>query len=357
MKVILASHMGMCFGVRDAIAEARAVADPRQTTIYGELVHNKQVVHELTSRGFSLTAENNREEIPPTPQVLITAHGVSNKERQRLASAGKALIDTTCPLVHRVHQAAQKLERDGYFVIVIGKHNHVEVRGIVGDLTNFIVVESLDEVARYEAPRLGIVCQTTTPPSVAEQIRDVIAARNPDKEIRFVDTICHPTRARQEAVLELLEKVDALVVVGGRNSNNTRQLVNLAQNHGVPALHIEKAADLDPQWFQYFNTVGLTAGTSTPDDVIHAVHNSLLAIRPSHESRREPISSRKSIVVAAYDLLSFGIWMVREIRWVILLKHAARRVFPFHKNPSTEEVRHEITSRSTRHAHCSAPRP
>lgn len=276
MLVILASHLGMCFGVRDAIAAAHRVATPRDTTIYGELVHNREVVGALQARGFSLIDEADRSRVPVTPAVLITAHGISDTERQRLASAGKTLVDTTCPLVRRVHLAARRLCRDGYFVIVIGRRDHVEVRGITGDLRDFDVVERVDDVRCYDSPRLGIVCQTTTPPSVADEIHSAIVARNPGKDVRFVDTICDPTRARQDAVLELLGRVDALVVVGGRHSNNTRQLANLAERHGLRVLHVEGPCDLDPDWFASVSVVGLTAGTSTPDATIQAVHRALL---------------------------------------------------------------------------------
>lgn len=280
MNVIVASEFGMCFGVRDALAEAHRVASPRDTTVYGELVHNRQVVGELETRGFSFTDEADRSRVPDTPKVLITAHGISDRERRRLTDAGKALIDTTCPLVHRVHLIARRLGREGYFVIVIGKRGHVEVRGIVGDLDASLVVEGPDEIAQYDAARIGVVCQTTTPPSVADEVRAAIVAGNPSSEVRFIDTICHPTRARQDAVRELLDKVDALVVVGGPRSNNTRELANLARRYGVPALQVERPDDLDPQWFRDHLVVGLTAGTSTPDATVRAVHQALLDLAP-----------------------------------------------------------------------------
>lgn len=281
MKVVLASHLGMCFGVRDALETTRHIHQPHQVTIYGQLVHNPQINRDIAQRGFLMLPEDARPAMPATPHVLITAHGLSQKERQRLQRAGKSLIDTTCPLVRRVHQAAMRLQDEGCFVLVIGKRNHVEVQGIIGDLHAYDVVENPAEVKIYEAPRLGIVCQSTTPPFLAEQIHQEVAARNPGKSIEFIDTICQPTRARQEAVLELLERVDALVVVGGRHSNNTRQLARLAETHGVPSLQVETPADLDPALFAPFRVVGLTAGTSTPDSAIQAVYEKLLSLGKS----------------------------------------------------------------------------
>jgi 4-hydroxy-3-methylbut-2-enyl diphosphate reductase len=209
--------------------------------------------------------------------VVITAHGVSDRERQRLLDAGKELIDTTCPLVRRVHLAAKELERQGYFVVVIGRPGHVEVEGIVGDLPNCDVVPNEAAARRYEASRLGIVCQTTTTPTEAQRVRRAIERANLGKEVRFIDTVCQPTRDRQEAIAELLEQVEAVVVVGGRHSNNTRQLVNFATVRGVPALHVQTAADLDWNWLAQFGVVGLTAGTSTPEHTIDDVYRALVS--------------------------------------------------------------------------------
>ncbi|HEV3164815.1 MAG TPA: 4-hydroxy-3-methylbut-2-enyl diphosphate reductase [Isosphaeraceae bacterium] len=276
MEVIRASALGMCFGVRDALEVVERIEQPGRVTIHGELVHNEEVLARLNERGFRATPEAHRAAIPASPEVLITAHGVSDRERRRLESAGKTLIDATCPLVTLVHEAAQRLHREGFFLIVIGRQGHVEVEGITGDLGRFTVVQSAEEVACYDAERLGIVCQSTTPPFEAAIIRQAIEARNPGKVIRFADTICRPTRERQQAVLDLVEQVEAVVVVGGSHSNNTRQLARLAASRGRPVLHVRNVADLDPEWFAAYRVVGLTAGTSTLDRTVDEVHRALI---------------------------------------------------------------------------------
>lgn len=281
MKVIRANEMGMCFGVKDALTLAHELDDPAETAIHGELVHNEEVLKDLERRGFQMAPESRRTDLPPSPKMLVTAHGISDKERARLKDAGKQLIDTTCPLVRRVHLAARNLQNKGFFVVVIGKPNHVEVQGIIEDLHNYTVVQNIDDVASYEAPQIGVICQSTTAPSDAARIRAAIEAKNPDKEIRFIDTICEPTRIRQEANRELLEKVEALVVVGGKNSNNTKQLVILAEKRGIPAIHVQTAADLEPSWFAPYSVVGLTAGTSTLDGTIEEVYKALLELDPT----------------------------------------------------------------------------
>lgn len=275
MKVIRAAEMGMCFGVRDALRTTEMVSDPRQVTIHGELVHNAEVSAGLAARGFRQAAETRRSALPLTPLVLITAHGISDAERRRLQAGDKQLIDTTCPLVKRVHEAAQELAADKRHVLVIGKQGHVEVQGIVEDLRSCDVIGAAGEVRCYGQPRLGVVCQTTVAPDDAAEICEQIARLNPRADIRIADTICQPTRLRQRALVDLLARVDAVVVVGGRNSNNTRQLVRLCRTQAMRVLHVERADELDSDWFSGVETVGLTAGTSTLDGTIDAVEAAL----------------------------------------------------------------------------------
>jgi 4-hydroxy-3-methylbut-2-enyl diphosphate reductase len=287
MNVIRAEEMGMCFGVRDALRATESVDDPRLVTIHGELVHNPRVAKQLREAGFRQSREDSRDAAVGTPMVLITAHGVSNAERHRLAAANKALIDTTCPLVRRAHDAAQALRTEGRHVLLVGKAGHVEVRGIVEDLDSYDVIETPDEVRCYQSRRLGIVCQTTMPPDVFADVCAHVRRRNPLADVRVIDTVCRPTKLRQLSVLDLVRRVDAVVVVGGRNSNNTRWLVNVCCEHGTPTLHVESAEDLDPAWFADVRTVGLTAGTSTLDETIDEVHRALECIESSRGTRAQ----------------------------------------------------------------------
>ena len=279
MKVLRAAELGMCFGVRDALGITETLPDPTRVTIHGELVHNPEVGARLASRGFQQTAENNRTLVPLTPLVLVTAHGISNAERVRLLAADKQLIDTTCPLVRRVHEAAMELQSEGRHILLSGKRGHVEVQGIVEDLASFDVIGSVDEVRDFGQERLGVVCQTTVAPDVADGIIARIEQLNPHADIRIIETICQPTKLRQRALLDLIPFVDAVVVVGGRDSNNTRQLVRLCTERSTPVLHIERADELNPGWFARFGTVGLTAGTSTLDSTIDEVYRALTQIR------------------------------------------------------------------------------
>ena len=288
MQVIIADALGFCFGVRDALEAAVRTGRPDAVTIYGELVHNETVQTRLAGLGFQSTGENDRHHIPDTPLVMITAHGVSDRERTKLETAGKQLIDTTCPLVVKVHRAARQLALEGRHVLIIGRPGHVEVRGILEDLASGEVVDSASAVKQYPQARLGIVCQSTTPPRLAAEVNAAIRTANPHADIRFVDTICQPTRDRQ----------DAVVVVGGKNSNNTRELAALCRDRGVPAFHVQSAADLDAGWFRGCRVVGLTAGTSTLDETIQEVRQALAEMPTPAGQAFQPDTSRKRQVGA-----------------------------------------------------------
>jgi 4-hydroxy-3-methylbut-2-enyl diphosphate reductase len=281
MKVIRAQAMGMCFGVKDALSTVMTMGDAERATIYGQLVHNGEVLKTVRARGFSMVEESDRTPAVSTPNVVITAHGLSDKERRSLEASGKRLIDTTCPLVSRVHQIARELQEQGYFVIVVGRRDHVEVKGIVGDLERFAVMDRTEDVVAYPADRIGVVCQTTTPPALRDLLFETISRENAGKEIRFIDTVCGPTRERQEAVEDLVARVQALVVVGGKNSNNTRQLQAIGEKAGLPCFRVERASELQPEWFYGLDTVGLTAGTSTLDQRIDEVYTALLEMEVS----------------------------------------------------------------------------
>ena len=239
----------MCFGVRDALEAARRTPTPERVAIHGELVHNPDVLRELAARGYEVRTENDRRRLSVRPAVMVTAHGISDRERARLRQAGKSLVDTTCPLVRRVHEAAHRLQGDGCLVVVVGRRDHVEVRGIVEDLDRFEVVERSSEVRMYPETDIGIICQTTTPESVAREVVGAVRRLNPRACVRFVDTVCEPTKQRRAALEDLLDATEAVVVVGGLNSNNTRRLVDRCRECDRPVLHVEgRPTSTRPGW-------------------------------------------------------------------------------------------------------------
>jgi 4-hydroxy-3-methylbut-2-enyl diphosphate reductase len=279
MQVRLAEHRGMCFGVRDAVELALRLTGDGPITILGDLVHNPDVVAQLDDAG---AVRVHRPEEVSTTAVLLTAHGTTDRMKLELRQAGKEVHDATCPLVTRAHLALRKLVADGYFPVVVGQRDHVEVRGLVGDLEDCFVFLDERELARLRdrfgdgaGRRLGVVSQTTQPVERVRELVDAVKRSLPLAEVRFVDTVCQPTKDRQESLRRLVEEADVVVVVGGPDSNNSRKLTELARRLGRPAYQVAGVSDLRPEWFRDVRVVGLTAGTSTPDAVIDAVREHL----------------------------------------------------------------------------------
>jgi 4-hydroxy-3-methylbut-2-enyl diphosphate reductase len=277
MKIILAEHFGMCFGVRDAIAQAEALAREGPLTVLGELVHNPLVRERLHRQGVreaSLDAAGST-----SNRVMITAHGASDAKRDEWRATDARLADGTCPLVHHAHEHLRKLVACGFFPVVVGKRGHVEVNGLVGDFPEAVVLGSAEDVSCLPfRARYGIISQTTQPIDFVLEIVDLVRRAHPESEVRFIDTVCKPTKDRQSALRKLIDLADAIVVVGGRTSNNTRQLAETCRAAGKIAFHIERPEELQADWFGKIDIVGLTAGTSTLPETVRAVHARLLEI-------------------------------------------------------------------------------
>ena len=285
MKIIRAEHLGMCFGVRDAIALALETARHEPLTVLGDLVHNETVLDELRARGIRI--EQQPADVS-TQAVMITAHGASERAIRETRERGLRVIEATCPLVQVAHRSLAKLVREGYHPVIIGKRDHVEVRGMTGDLGEFDVVLGGEDVAGLrERPRFGVVAQTTQPVEKVRRLVRLIRDRFPQSEVCFVDTVCQPTKQRQNAALELAQKCDLVIVIGGAHSNNTQELVNTCSRFCARVHHVQTTADLRDEWFCADDLVGITAGTSTPDSVVAAVEKAItaLAVNPREFSQ------------------------------------------------------------------------
>jgi 4-hydroxy-3-methylbut-2-enyl diphosphate reductase len=286
MKILHAEHLGMCFGVKDAIALALETARREPLTILGDLVHNETVLAELRTRGIGIG--QNPAEVK-TQTVMITAHGASERRMNETRELGLNVLEATCPLVRVAHRSLAKLVREGFHPVIIGKRDHVEVRGMTEDLGKFDVVLGEEDVANLrERPRFGVVAQTTQPIETVRRLVQLIRERFPNSEVRFVDTVCQPTKQRQNAAIELARQSDVVVVIGGAQSNNTHELVKTCSRFCARVHHVQTAADLREVWFCETDIVGITAGTSTPDDVIAGVNGRLRelceerTLSPSH---------------------------------------------------------------------------
>ncbi|MGV3774384.1 MAG: 4-hydroxy-3-methylbut-2-enyl diphosphate reductase [Verrucomicrobiales bacterium] len=273
MNIIRAQHLGMCFGVRDAIALAKKSAASEPLTVLGELVHNQTVLDDLQSSGIQI--ESRLDQVK-TRRAMITAHGASQQRINAAKQHGFELLEATCPLVLVAHRAVYSLVQKGYYPVIIGKRDHVEVIGMTEDLEEFDVVLSADDVERLkEKPRFGIAAQTTQPIEKVRALVQLIRHRFPSSDIKFIDTVCQPTKQRQHSAEDLARKCDLVLVIGGAHSNNTQELVQTCSRYCDRVHHIQSQDDLNPDWWSPDETIGITAGTSTPDSLIDAVEQKL----------------------------------------------------------------------------------
>ncbi len=286
MRVIKATELGFCMGVRravDMMEEAAGELGP--ITSLGSTVHNPQVVDHLRDRGVEVIATI--EAIDERP-VAITAHGVGPKVLDELRTRGARIVDTTCPIVTRAQQWAKKLTDEGFGVIVFGDPNHKEVRGILGwSNGKVITMKSADDL---DAPlpdwmpsRVGVLSQTTeTDGHFALFVQKLLTTHMERiSELRVINTLCNATSSQQAATHDLAQEVDLMIVVGGRESANTRHLAEVAREQGVETYHVESAGEIEAAWLAGRDSVGVAAGASTPDAVIDEVVERLYALAPA----------------------------------------------------------------------------
>jgi len=271
MEIERAAAMGFCFGVKraiDLVERAARERGPLQTL--GALVHNRQVVERLAECGVSVA--DSLEEVRGNI-IAIASHGVGPDVVEEVRRRGLEIVDATCPFVRKAQVVARKLGRAGFWVLVFGDAAHPEVRGVLGyageNASASVEVSRLGDLP----PRLGILCQTTQNQEHFAEFLTGVVSRNITgfSELRVFNTICDATSKHQVAALELAERVDLMIVVGGQDSANTRRLAGICSDAGVATFHIEGAADIDPRWLHGRSRIGVTAGASTPDEVIEEV--------------------------------------------------------------------------------------
>lgn len=269
MRIIRAEHLGMCFGVRDAIALARREAAAGPLTVLGELVHNETVLDDLRGRGIRF--ERNAADVV-TDSAMITAHGASNHAIDAARAAGLRLTEATCPLVHFAHQSLRRLVEAGNHPVIIGRAGHVEVRGLTEDLAECDVVLSEADIAALRPhAAFGVVAQTTQPVDRVRRLVAFLRRQFPEARVQFIDTVCQPTKQRQTSAVALAQRSDVVIVVGGANSNNTRELSRTCGRFCDSVHQVQDASGVRAEWLEGAATVGLTAGTSTPDELIDGV--------------------------------------------------------------------------------------
>ncbi|MGH7681018.1 MAG: 4-hydroxy-3-methylbut-2-enyl diphosphate reductase [Candidatus Eiseniibacteriota bacterium] len=278
MEVIVADNAGFCFGVKRAIKMANDAIDqaPGKVTALGPLIHNPQVVDAFSRRGLEVVKEMS--EIDRDSTVIIRSHGVGPEVIESAAGRGLKIVDTTCPFVTKAQQYAAKLIDDNYKVVMIGDKHHPEVIGVVSHTSGKAIV--INTVAEAEAlkfiPRMGVVFQTTHSIGHVQEIVGALLKRG--KEVRVFNTLCGATTSMQKTAVELAPDVDAMVIVGGRQSANTAQLAEVCRRVNPRVHQVESADEIDDGWFAGLRVIGVSAGASTPDDVIAEVVDRISAV-------------------------------------------------------------------------------
>jgi 4-hydroxy-3-methylbut-2-enyl diphosphate reductase len=266
MEVLLARENGFCFGVKKAVELTEAAAESgRPVFNLGQVVHNPKISERLAARGVKVINDPAQAE---SGIVVIRAHGVPPAMRASIGAHGLECIDATCSLVLRAQRFTKQLADEGYRVIILGTPEHPEVIGLVGFAgTDYTIVETKDEWERLpKMKKAGVVSQSTQPPWAFKELVGHVAEIS--QELKVFNTVCPVTIKRQNAATELAGETDMILVVGGKNSANTRELVNLARMQGKTAYHIEHSSELEPSWLAGMDRVGLIGGCSTPMETL-----------------------------------------------------------------------------------------
>jgi 4-hydroxy-3-methylbut-2-en-1-yl diphosphate reductase len=283
MRVILAQPRGFCAGVERAIEIVEKALELYGPPVYvrHEIVHNKRVVETLKAKGARFVEEVH--EIPDGAITVFSAHGVSQKVEDSAKLRDLPVLDATCPLVAKVHKEGQRYAEKGYEVILIGHEGHPEVEGTMGRIPGKVhLVEDPDDVKKLtigDRAKVAYVTQTTLSVDDTREVIEALKQRFPKIIGPDVKDICYATQNRQAAVRELTKQVDLLLVVGARNSSNSNRLREIGQESGVPTYLLEDVSALEPQWLEGVDTVGITAGASTPEELVHELIEKLRAFR------------------------------------------------------------------------------
>ncbi len=269
MKLIIAKDAGYCFGVRDAVHLAYETAN-QDGDLYmlGHIVHNENVVKELDDAGAKVVRK--LKDVPDGKPIMFRAHGTATTVWGVAQKKDMNIVDATCPLVKEIHDEVIKLEKEGRQIIIIGDHGHDEVIGIASQVKEPIIVATPDEANQLrKMKKIGVVSQST---QTIENVQDIInILMTKVFDLRFVNTICFPTKRNQQQLKDLSEKCDVIVVIGSFTSANSKRLTQLAEERNDRSYQVTCADDLNLEWFDDSDVVGITAGASTPDNIIEDV--------------------------------------------------------------------------------------
>jgi 4-hydroxy-3-methylbut-2-enyl diphosphate reductase len=266
MKILVAKDAGYCFGVRDAVALAKkSGANYDEVYMLGDIVHNEKVVSDLSREGSKVV--KTLDEVPKDKPVLFRAHGTDPETWKAAQKKKLNIIDATCPLVTEIHEEIKNLEAEGRRTIIIGDHNHDEVVGIASQVKSAIIVSSAEEARSLKKmKRAGVVSQSTQMIENVQDILNILSEKVYD--LRFVNTICFPTRRNHEQIKKLADICDLIIIIGSYTSANSKRLTQLSLDRNKNSFQVTCADEVKKSWFSDLGSVGISAGASTPDDLI-----------------------------------------------------------------------------------------
>ena len=269
MKIFLAKDAGYCFGVRDAVNLAYDTAENHgDVYMLGTIVHNERVIDDLSKAGAKVV--DSIDDVPKDKPLLFRAHGTSPELWDKAKKNNLKLIDGTCPLVTEIHHEIKRLDEEGRKIIIIGDHGHDEVVAIAAQVERSIVIANVEEAKKLrKMKRAGVVSQST---QMIENVQDIMSVLMEKVfDLRFVNTICFPTRRNHEQIKELSLHCDVMIVIGSYTSANSKRLTQLALERNKRSYQVTAPNELDESWFDNCETVGISAGASTPDETINEV--------------------------------------------------------------------------------------
>lgn len=270
MEVKLAENYGFCFGVKRAIKMAES--SPNSLTI-GPLIHNPKEINRL-AENYNVKVIEDIDNLQNNTSVIIRTHGIPKEDYQKLKTINAKITDATCPYVNKPQQICENMQDEGYDIVIFGDINHPEVKGVMSYAKNPIVVLNKEELKNYKIrEKVAVVSQTTKKVSDFQDIVNYLVLHF--QEVRVFNTICNATFENQDSARELSKNVDIMIIIGGKNSSNTKQLFNICESNCINSYLIESKSDLVKEWFVDKKVCGVTAGASTPDWIIEEVINEI----------------------------------------------------------------------------------
>ncbi len=318
MKITTAKSAGFCFGVQRAVDLVyKEIEKGEHVYTFGPIIHNEEVVADLSDKGVKVIERPEELKTLPAGTIIIRSHGVSEELQEELSSYGHKVIDATCPYVKKIHRAVREKSSEGQHIIIVGNPAHPEVEGIIGwcknifnksDASDFTVIEDEKEAEAFHLPgeqKICIVSQTTFNYKKFQDIVEIIMEKGYD--IFVLNTICNATEDRQTQAYELAKQSDAMIVIGGKHSSNTRKLYEICKKECENTYYIQKLDDLDLSLFKSYRNVGITAGASTPNNIIKEVHTAM-----SEKSFEQLLEEEKVVKINNGDVVEGIVLGVKE---------------------------------------------